>query len=434
MNIGSILKLARTSVAVNSFAALASGAARPLIGLISLPLLGAAVGQEMLGFWMAALAVTGIFGCLNTGVSVSVVTAVADGEPPHVAVRDGLALSLLCALIYLLLGVVLLGFLDMHAVLQLSDALDPAVVDWVFVIVLLSLAIGIPSQLGRYVAIGECQGYRAQIMEVISLISTPLSLIAAILAGLGVIWFSIAYFIVPTIVLSLLSAIYIAKKGYAASRGYRVKTDVLKARIAQAAPMATHQGLLSLNQHGDVLIVGILIGPVEAALYGVGQRLCALGILAATAINHAFWPELTQLHAKGQIARLKSYFWAQMAISLAIVLGLFVTFALFANFAIRLWMGPDYVLDTPLILGQSAAMASLVMVMSIEMLLRAQKQFGFIFKCTAIGVSISLLVKVLAAAEIGPAGVAASGAVFMALIVGVPYALKATRPFRETVL
>ena len=417
----------KTSAAINSLAGMIAGAFRPLISIITLPLLSNSIGPEMIGFWMSALALTAVFSCVNTGVSTAVVTAIGNMEAPENVVRNGAAIAFVCSAIALTIGLSSILLLDYHSLFQIPDSINPPVVDAVIAIVFVTLAIGFPGQLGRFVAIGKLEGYKAQGIDMLALMVGPIALILAIYAGLDVVAFAAAFILLPVIVTACLSAIYLARGGMLRAPNHRYSQQKLKTMVLQAVPMAAHQGLLAAAQHGDVLIVGILIGPVEAGLYGVGQRLCTLANFFITPINHAFWPELTTLMARGDTRKLRQYFYIQLTATMAFAVMFVVSMATLGNFVIRFWMGPTYLLGIDLLTGLATGIFAFTLMTTMETLLRAQERFGFLLRWTAIGVICATAIKALMAIQLGAAGVAWAGTIVMVLLVGIPYTVAVFR-------
>lgn len=392
--------------------------------MITLPLLAGAVGPELLGLWMSVLAMAAVGSCINTGISAAIVTSIASGQTTEEVVRDSAILAICCSIATMALGFTAIWLIDFHKLFGLTADVDPIEVSKILALVTISLSIGFAGNLGRFVAIGRGEGYRAQIIDVVALFFGAATLISAIHMGSSISLLVTSFIFLPVVVTLAMSIAYLIRGGYITAPDYRIKYQNLKEKARYAIPMCLHQGLLAVSQHGDVLIIGIFISPVEAAFYGVGQRLCALVNFLVVPINHAFWPELIALSADHNVHGLRRYFCIQLAIALAIAIGFAIATVLFGNYLIGFWMGADWQIESNLLVGLSLGIVSVAFITAIEMLLRAQRQFNFLFRWTLIGVVVSTLAKGFSAHTVGVLGVAWAGPIVMALFVGVPYCIR----------
>lgn len=412
-----------TSAARNTAITMVVSGMRPAITIFTLPLLASVISDEMLGYWMGVLALTAIFGCINTGISSFVVTEVASSAPVKEVIRYATIIALCSSVVTLAIAGAFMVVVDVPKFFQLVEMASQENAAPVMLVAFLALAVGFPAQIGRFVAIGGLEGYKAQIIEMVALLAGALLMIMAIVAGTDVIVYAVAFMLVPPVVMFVLSSAYIFRRQDPGRFMGSVEPSKLMMKVAEAAPMAAQQGLLAINQQGDVLIIAAMIGPFEAALYGIGQRLAVLANYFITPINLAFWPELTKFRAEGQIQKLRRYFVAQISVNLAFALIFSTLLVLFGNFAITLWMGSDYVLPFVMLSGISSTILTFALVNTMEMMLRAQRRFKLLLRWTAIGVIAGLVSKLVMASQFGAAGVAWTGTVVICLLVGIPYSV-----------
>lgn len=65
----------------------------------------------------------------------------------------------------------------------------------------------------------------------------------------------------------------------------------------------------------DVIVVGILLGPREAGLYGAASRLADLGGLVLSAVSSIVAPNIAKLHAEGEKRLLQETVWTGVRLS-----------------------------------------------------------------------------------------------------------------------
>lgn len=416
-----------TSAARNAIVTMFVSGTRPLVTIFTLPLLAAAISNELLGYWLSILALTAVFGCFNTGVSSFVVTGIANSGLVKEVVRYAVVIAVACSLLTLLILGVLILLADVPDLFQLVERTSRDAATPVMIIAFLALAIGFPAQIGRFVAIGALEGYKAQIIEMVALMCGALLMIFAIVLDQGIVIYAVAFMLVPPVVMLLMGGAYVILRKDSGSFRGPVDSTRLLLSVSEAAPMAGHQGMLAINQHSDILIITILLGPFEAALYGIAQRLAVLANYFITPINLAFWPELAKFWADGEADKLRRYFIIQNSLNLTFALIFATALTLFGNSVIRIWMGQNYTLPVVLLAGISSTIFTFALVNTMEMMLRAQKRFKFLFWCTTFGVMIGLVTKALLALQYGAAGVAWGGAIAMVLLVGIPYTVAVFR-------
>lgn len=416
-----------TSAARNSIVTMFVSGTRPLVTIFTLPLLAAAISNELLGYWLGILALTAVFGCLNTGISSFVVTGIANSVLVKEIVRYAVVIAMACSLLTLLILGIFLVLVDFPDLFQLVETTSRDVAPLIMIVAFLALAIGFPAQIGRFVAIGALEGYKAQVVEMVALMCGALLMILAIFLDQGIVIYATAFMLVPPVVMLLLGGAYVIRRKDPGSFRGPVDPTRLLSSVSEAAPMAGHQGMLAINQHGDVLIIATLLGPLEAALYGIAQRLAVLANYFITPINLAFWPELAKFWADGEVDKLRKYFIIQTSLNLTFALAFATALTLLGNFVIRIWMGEGYTLPIVLLAGISSAIFTFALVNTMEMMLRAQKRFKFLLWCTSIGVMVGLATKGLVALHYGAAGVAWGGTIVMVLLVGLPYTIAVLR-------
>ena len=92
----------------------------------------------------------------------------------------------------------------------------------------------------------------------------------------------------------------------------------------------------------DPVVVGVVVGVPEAAVYAVGQKLALACTQLVNPLTDGFFPLSSELEAKGDRARLRGALLTGTRISLALAIPIALTVALLAEPAIEAWVGTGY--------------------------------------------------------------------------------------------
>ncbi|MGI9658752.1 MAG: oligosaccharide flippase family protein [Gaiellaceae bacterium] len=92
----------------------------------------------------------------------------------------------------------------------------------------------------------------------------------------------------------------------------------------------------------DPVVVGIIVGVPEAAVYAVGQKLALACTQLVNPLTDGFFPLSSELDARGDRARLRGAILTGTRISLALAIPIALTVAILADPAIEAWVGGGY--------------------------------------------------------------------------------------------
>ena len=375
-----------------------------------------------------ALAVVAVSYALNTGLSAAIVNEVTEESalknsinyaPEQLHARS-LVLASACATLCLVPGTLLLLFIDVRSWFNALDIISARSASLTLFALLFALCVGFFAQVPKSIAIGNRDGFFANIADSASVLVGTFILLLLIWLQWPIEFLAAAFAIVPAFALFAIGFVYLKKKQLASVAFTPFDTKRLRIMGGRTLQMTLHQGLLSINQHSDILIVGILFGPAPAAVYGVAQRLAAL-INFVTPINHAMWPELISLVANGEGARVRRLFLKLIGFNICVGSFFAAGFFVLANFIIANWLG-EHFLVSPGILGGLALWALIyTIVNTLEILLRTLQYFGRLAWLSLIGVPMSVVAKLLVAKLYGFEAVAWVGAASLLLFFALPY-------------
>jgi O-antigen/teichoic acid export membrane protein len=107
----------------------------------------------------------------------------------------------------------------------------------------------------------------------------------------------------------------------------------------------------------DVIVVGLVVGVPEAAVYAVGQKLAFLARQAIEPIVLTFFPYTSELVARRERGALRSTILTGTRVSMAVAGPITITLALLAEPALRVWVGDGFVDGAMVVVYLAAAAA-----------------------------------------------------------------------------
>lgn len=95
-------------------------------------------------------------------------------------------------------------------------------------------------------------------------------------------------------------------------------------------------------QRVDVVVVGLVVGIPEAAVYAVGQKLAFLADQAILPITRVFFPYSSELAARSDARELGRTMFSGTRVALAVAGPLCLVLAVLATPSVRAWVGPGF--------------------------------------------------------------------------------------------
>ena len=108
--------------------------------------------------------------------------------------------------------------------------------------------------------------------------------------------------------------------------------------------------LTAIRQRGEVLIVGALLGPSAAALFGVAYRLSALLSRFAQSARVSVYPEFSRLVSNGQFQEAAQIAFRLTRWSSVVALAVLIVFAIFGGMILTSLFGEEYRMASPILL------------------------------------------------------------------------------------
>lgn len=316
-----------------------------VLAVVVTPVLVRGLGKDAYGVWGLVMSVILYFGLLNVGFGDATVKFVAASWANHdtdelrrVIATSAFALMIPGLLILVISpGLALLFPVIFHVP---SGLVVPAMV--LVVLSALDLAFAISSDTYGATLIGL---QRYDLLSA-TVAGTALAQAAAwtviILLGGGLIALGVA-----TVTLSLVGQF---------ARYWLVRRKIgenpLRRRYFSKRLVHTLLGMsswLALNEVSDMVIleldgivVGLIAGLPQVAIYLVGQKLAGLGNGVTAPVTKLFYPHAASLAAEGDHDALRATVYAGTRISLAVAIPVLLVLAVLAKPALDIWVGPGY--------------------------------------------------------------------------------------------
>lgn len=174
----------------------------------------------------------------------------------------------------------------------------------------------------------------------------------------------------------------------------------------------------------DTVVVGLVVGVPEAAVYAVAQKLSLLAERVVRPATVNFFPQSAALSARAEAGALQAAVTAGTRISLGIAWPLCLTLALLAEPAIRAWVGSEFSDAAPVVVFLVAAVAVKAVTRTGVLALQGMGNARYPASASAGEAVLNLVLSLALAHAIGLQGVALATLVaagIAELTVALPY-------------
>lgn len=400
---------------------------RPLVSLITLPVLIGYLGQDGLGVWMVALSMMGLVGFVSTGMSSSVITLIgrASGNSSdlHGLVSAAVFVAVIWGLVVVLLAVPAVLMLDWTSLLKLHSASLGADLRQLIVALALLLAFGFVAVVPRQVMVGRMHGYLAHLLDLSGVVIGAVALIAAIWLR-APLWVLGMAFMAPSYLLFLAAGlIYLHRSGISVgAKHFDMATFSTLAR--DSIRMAGYQSAYAVSSQSDLLLIGIILGAPASAVYGVAQRVFSLPVLLSATVNYAQWPAMARADAAGDTQLVAQMFRYTLAIGTGAALSASIVIALNYDSLMNLWLGHTLKAEPSVLIGMVVWVTVATMTNTCDSVLRAQNETMLLMRAMMLMAVINIAVTVLLLHWIGAAGAIWGSVAGFTLALLLPYGLK----------
>lgn len=422
--------LSSNAVKSNVLAGLLVQVGRPLVALLTLPLLLSYLGQEGLGIWMIALSLMGLFSFVSAGLSASVVTAIgrASAEASEMNLhRMTTAATLIATLwggVVLVLAVPAVLLVDWAALLGLGSSPWSTGVGKLMAVLVALMGFGIVAAVPRQIMVGRMHGYLAHLFDFAGVVAGAIGLIIGLNLG-APLWLLGLVFMGPSSLTLLIGGlIYLHHAGIPLVSRQHLHRETFVTLGRDSLRMAGYQSAYAVSSQSDLLLIGMILGAPASAAYGIAQRVFSLPILVSATVNYAQWPAMARADSAGEHALVRRMFRHTLAIGSGAATVVAIGAALAYQPLIELWLGHRVETDPMILVGMVAWVLVATLVNTCDSVLRAQNHTAFLMLSMITMAVINIAVTLLLLPRIGPAGAIWGSVTGFTLALLLPYLIR----------
>lgn len=328
------------------------------------PVLVRGLGKTEFGIWVLVGSLALYLELLEFGFGGATVRKIAQldatGSPKDMRQATATSFWLLAipGLIALIVGVVLSVFFS--SIFEIPGELEAAALV-VCLLITFDLAISIPSDTFGGVLIG---------LQRYDLLNTTLLVVILLQAASWVIVLALGGGLIELAIVTVVIALGGQIARFVMARrllgGPLLSPRLFERRLVR--PLAGMSVWFSLSEIATVItvridpvVVGVVVGVPEAAVYAVGQKLALACTQLVNPVTDGFFPLSSELSARGDRARLRGAILTGTRISLALAIPIALTVGILAEPAIEAWVGSGYAeaAIVVVLLAANAALATL---------------------------------------------------------------------------
>lgn len=414
----------------------ASVVARPLLTLVTLPMLLHALGVAGLGVWMIGLSAMGMAGFVNAGLSSAIVTAIGRSSASDdlkvisrtvvSALVVASAWGLVCAL--LLLPITFVA--DWHGLFGIGpDGPSAGDVRGLMLVLVVALAIGFVIAVPKNVMMGRQHGYVAHLLDMVGLLLGTAALVIALLLKQPLPVLAAALLGPHLIVLAIGGVVYLAQSGLDIGPA-SLDRPALADFSREGAKLSLYQASFAISSQSDLLLIGLVLGASASAGYGIAQRAFSLPLMLAAAVNYALWPALAKADAAGRIEWVRRTYRRTLLATVGGAAAAALLLAAVYEPLVGLWLGKAVVGDPLVIAGMVCWTIVSTFVLASDTLLRARRATSFITRQMVLMMVVNIVTSVVLLHVIGPAGAIFGSVIGFVTCLMVPYVIAIERIFR----
>lgn len=318
------------------------------------------VGDEAYGMWTMVISLGVYYGLSNLGLRAAGVKYIAeydshdDQESVNSVLMTMLAAYVPLSVLVLLLAVVL-AFVFPAIV---ESSLPDNTVRTVILITALSASIGIVGQTFSAVLVARRKFGQINALSVTAQMVQGAGIILAVNTGHGLI-------LMATIVLAVMTSQQVATywlamraAGHPRLRPQHFRRSTLRLLLNFGVLNVAVAAARKFMNYGGGLIVGVMVGPVMVAYYGVAASLVRKLEDLGKGVNSVLMPVVSELDARGEREELAGAFLLASRTVLAIAIGVATVFVLLGQSLLSMWIDPGYgVMSYPVLILLAVGMA-----------------------------------------------------------------------------
>lgn len=427
---GVISKLKTRKTTLTALSGMLNNIGRPLISLITLPILLLNLGQTGLGLWLIALSLMALLNTINSGLTISLVTLVAriekkneQTELPLLATSATLVAAL-TATVMATIAVALSLSVQWGAVFSIESPDLAQEMQDMLVAISVVMAVGMVSAVPKQIMFGRMHGYFAYLLDFAGVCVGAIALITTISNNAPLYILALAFSGPSPLIMLVVGTWYLRKIGVPFFSIRYISKPVLKILWGDCIRMTGYQLSYSISSQSDLFLIGIILGAPATAAYGVAQRVFSLPLMLVGAINQAQWPRFAKAAAEADHAMIKQVLKNTLIYAAGAAIILATVFSIFYNALLDIWLGDVIETDHNILVGMIAWVGIASVVATCDSVLRGQNEATFLMRSMMMMAVINVSTSLFLIPIIGPAGAIWGSVTGYAVALLLPFAFR----------
>jgi O-antigen/teichoic acid export membrane protein len=318
-------------------------------GLVVTPIILHELGKTEYGLWAFIGSLTVYLALLDLGVGPSIVRYAAEhrgrGAPEDTSALASVGLVVYAAVgAFTLLVAVPLAWIVPEAIDIPADLVWPARV--ATILVAAGIAARFPLGLFGNLLAGRQRYDVVNLANFVSVVVYTILVVAVLTQGGGIVllaWLALA----ATIVRLALPMFWVRRELPFLELGRRLVT---RARLSELLGFSWHNFLIHVSARvvfsADVIVVGVLLGAVAAALYAIPAKLFGLAFGAGIAGTQLLYPAFAEAEGAAEEDRQRRFLLGGLRGGMALILLVGLPLVLIPDLLISAWVGPGFARST----------------------------------------------------------------------------------------
>lgn len=379
-----------------------------LSAVVLTPILLHHLGKTTYGLWVVASGAVAYLELFELGFGGATTKLISEDASE----RPELALRTLNTTFFVLLP---LGVLALVAGVGISFALPHLVhiasaeqtgVVVVVIVLALGLATSIPGDTFGGALVGHQRYDLLAASNASMVVATAAVSVAVVVGGGGIVMLAVA-----TTIISILFHLVRLSMVSRIMPGTRISPRLIDKQQRRHALHLSGWFLLqavlaALYATGDVMIVGIVLGLRDAAIYAVGSKLAGAAINGLDAMAQVFFPYASAAARNREPGALAEIAVDGTRVTLLAGLMASLVFVVLASPGIRAWVGPGYGTSAQVLMVLAAATALASPVRAMGNILIGSGKLPTVCAIRSVEVTVNLALSITLALVMGPVGVA----------------------------
>jgi O-antigen/teichoic acid export membrane protein len=420
---------------------LANGGSRALLlatPAVTLPLVTDSLGPFNYGAYAVITGIVYFLPWADFGLPLSMVTTISqaigrgDRDAVRAIVSTGLAMLLAVGAAVAGLALLLWQLVDWPAVLGLTDPRVTADVHEAVLFMLLSLAVGIPANVGMRVMLGLQMNRTFALWQAAAVPVVIAAVVVGHRTGAGLTWFAVATTGTP-VVMAVLSSVWLFRwsRPEVAPRLRLADRERLRPMLALGGAFAVNGIAWTISYDTSSVVISHVVGADAAGVYNISVKLSSLGFWTFESMLLPLWPLFAARLAAGDYAGTRAGLRAAALASVVLGIGASAAFVWAAPAVIRVWLGAEFVPSQRLLLALAVVSLVQFAAQPFIFVLNGAGAKKILMVSALLMAACTLPLSILLAHVLGVAGPSFALAISMAGCVLIPsavVALRRTRP------